>query len=163
MLYAIKMKMILHSKESLVRCHMLAFARSPLNASTHFWNPDLTKIDVVQKKLQGVLDLVQSSDHLNVLAASREAGREAIATNALDQAVELCSLWGIEVNRGAATEADGSRRVRGRGDANSSRAEEAISGSHGHPGSTSSQAPLSPDRIGIQARVQAVVPPYCWI
>jgi len=65
----------------------------------HFWNPVLTKIDVVQKKLQGVLDLVQASDHLNALAASLEAGRESIATNALNQAVELCSLWGIEVNR----------------------------------------------------------------
>ena len=65
----------------------------------HFWNPVLMKIDVVQKKLQGVLDLVQASDHLNALAASLEAGRESIATNALNQATELCSLWGIEVNR----------------------------------------------------------------
>ena len=44
--------------------------------------------------------MVQASDHLNALAVSLEAGRESIATNALNQAVELCSLLGIiEVNR----------------------------------------------------------------
>lgn len=42
----------------------------------HYWKAILSKIDAVQKKLQGVLDLVEASDHLTALAGSLEAERE---------------------------------------------------------------------------------------
>lgn len=73
----------------------------------YYWNFILFRIDMIQKKFQSVFHRRKRS--LDGFSRYFETEKETIASKALNQAIELCSLlWGFlyaMMNEGAATEA----------------------------------------------------------